>query len=92
MPSADGPPSAASLGIGQLAGTDLDAVDPHLAAFVLVAVAEEDGGGLQRAAGVVEALVGGPVVLFDAVHVLGDDGRGGGHVVGGRRPDARHRR
>ena len=83
MPAAVGSAQGHHFRIGEFAGADLDAVDPHLAAFILVAVAEQDGGRQQGAAGIVQALVGGPVVLLDAVHVLGDDRRIGGLVVGG---------
>ena len=71
------------LRVRDFSAADLDGVDPHFGAFVLVAVAEEDGGGEEGAAGGVEALVGGPVVLLDAVDELGDDGRVGRLVIGG---------
>ena len=72
-----------ALGVAELAGADLDGVDEHLAALVLVAITEEDGCRSHRAASGVEALIGGPIVLLDAIDVLGDHRRICGHVIGG---------
>ena len=76
------PAEADDFGVGQFAGADLDGVDPPFTAFILVAVGEENGGGLEGAARIVQALVGRPVILFDAVHILSHDGRRGCFVVG----------
>ena len=83
MPLLFGPPSATISASVILPERIWIAVDVHHAAFVLVAIGKEDGGRLQGAADVVEPLVGGPVVLFDAIDVFGHDGRRGGYVVGG---------
>ena len=48
----------------------------------MVTVTEEDGCRGHRAASGVQTLIGGPVVLLDAVHVLGHHRRIGRHVVG----------
>ena len=70
--------------IAQLAVADLDGVDVHVTALVVVAIAEEHGVGQEGAAGIVQTLVGGPVILLDAVDVLGDDRGIGRLVIGGR--------
>ena len=69
--------------IADLARADLDRVDPHLAALVLVAVGEQECGRLEGATGIVETLVRGPIILLDAVDVLGDHRRVRRHVVRG---------
>ena len=48
----------------------------------MVTVTEKNGRHLKGAARCIEALVGGPVILLDAVHVLGHHRRGSGHVIG----------
>ena len=72
--------------VRDLAGADLDRVHVHDAALVLVAISEEEGGGLEGTTRGVETLVGGPVVLLDAVDELGDDRGVGGLVVRGDDP------
>ena len=48
----------------------------------MVTVTEKNGRHLKGAARCIEALVGGPVILLDAVHVLGHYRRIGCHVIG----------
>ena len=74
------------LGVAELAGADLDRVHVHVAALVVVAIAEEHGVGQEGAAGIVETLVGGPVILLDAIHKLGHDRWIGRLVVGRGHP------
>ena len=69
-------------GVAQAAGTDLDGAHEHLAALILVTITEENGRRTHGAARGVQTLVGGPVVLLDAVHVLHHHWRRGRHVVG----------
>ena len=68
--------------IGQLARTNLDAVDPHDAAFVLITVPEQDGRRQEGAPILVQGLISCPIVLLDAVHVFGRHRRMGGFIVG----------
>ena len=70
-----------ALGVAELTGANLDGVDEHLAALVLVAITKKDGRRTHGAARGVEALIGRPVVLLDAVDVLGDHRRIGRHVI-----------
>ena len=70
------------LGVAETAGADLDGAHEHLTTLILIAITEEDGRRGHRAASGIQTLVGGPVILLDAVHVLHHHRRRGGHVVG----------
>ena len=72
--------------VAHFSGTDLDGIDPHPAALILVPIAKQDGGRQQAAAHRVQPLIGGPVILLDAVHIFGDHGRRGGFIIGGHHP------
>ncbi len=67
--------------IGELTRANLDAVHPHRAAFVLIPIAEQNRRGLQGPSCIIQALVGGPVVLLDTVHVFGHHRRVGRLVI-----------
>ena len=77
MPFAAGAP-VDQFRVGHLAFANLDAVDIPDPAFILVAIAEEDGEVAQGPAAVEP--VGLPVVLLHAIDKLGDDGWSGCEV------------
>ena len=60
------------LRVGQLTGPNLNALDPHLPPFVSrCSVGEQVGGRQHGATSIVQALVGGPVILLDSINVFG---------------------
>ena len=60
------------LRVREFAGANLDALDPHLTTLVRWrAVGEQVGGRQHGTTSIVQALVGGPIILLDSINVFG---------------------